>query len=273
MRYTLNNNDAVAHAWANQTQTHAKCGNVSFEGVYFYSYNTPIAKLHTVNGQKVAIVTSTFYSNTTCKHIRSIEKACTHIEILRCKDGLEDIFSALLEEQDTYINWLFDVFSKRKVSPYFTKNLVDSVSFFNERCEKYGHPELKLDINDEYVALVEGFTSQLETVTKQKEELRRIEKEKKALEYLETWKQGGEYNHILTNIKPQLIRVKNNEVQTSGGASVPLVEAKKLLALIDDRLPVVGLKISGFEIKDINDNTITIGCHTLNINQCREVLK
>lgn len=77
----VHDNGMVAHLWAHGTQESARSnnGNFSFDGDTIYSYSTPIGKIHTVAGQRVALVTSQTFSMTTeGKHKNAIHKATNY---------------------------------------------------------------------------------------------------------------------------------------------------------------------------------------------------
>lgn len=72
------NNLEVARAWASQSKPCGRSsnGNFHFSGDTLYSYSTPIAKLHTVNGKRVALHWAHEYSiTTTSKHRTAMLRA------------------------------------------------------------------------------------------------------------------------------------------------------------------------------------------------------
>jgi hypothetical protein len=69
MKTVFSSSREIPHLWAHQTQSSARAGNVSFEGLKFYSYRTVIAQLvETKPGQFVAVFDSCRYSVSTAKH-------------------------------------------------------------------------------------------------------------------------------------------------------------------------------------------------------------
>ena len=82
-------NDAVAHYWANKTQSEAtNGGNFFYENDIIYSYGRhfQIAK-HVINEERerAVLFTQQTYSNTTAKHISIVKQACNHLDVIYCK--------------------------------------------------------------------------------------------------------------------------------------------------------------------------------------------
>jgi hypothetical protein len=74
---TVVSNSQVAHLWANQSQSHARSGSMSFKGPNLYSYSTCIAAIHQrVTLGRVFLINSRKYSATTsCKHMPAVSDA------------------------------------------------------------------------------------------------------------------------------------------------------------------------------------------------------
>jgi hypothetical protein len=80
MKTVFSSSREIPHLWAHQTQSSARAGNVSFEGLKFYSYRTVIAQLvETKPGQFVAVFDSCRYSVSTAKHQSLAQSAVSHL--------------------------------------------------------------------------------------------------------------------------------------------------------------------------------------------------
>lgn len=84
MKTVFSNGSEVAHLWANQAQSHARAGNVSFVGDAFVSYNTTIARILTApNGQRWAVISSGRWSVSTSRHQSYAVRAASHLPSIR----------------------------------------------------------------------------------------------------------------------------------------------------------------------------------------------
>ena len=238
IKKVFTNRDQVLHLWANQSQNDARCNNVFFEGDTCYSYG-PHYKLGRIvdhNGVKVALVNDEGYSVTTSKHISSAARAASHLVVIysHCLD-IEDGLQRYLNE---LINRLISPFLELKFYNDENKCLISDISDHNTLCNILGFPQYKLDVAEDYLELIRNHKRyRIETnkinkakkldpeFIKKKQEL----KERKQKLEIDKWLNGGTRNNTIRSLRPQLIRVKNNEVETSSGASVPLKDALNLL--------------------------------------------
>jgi hypothetical protein len=102
---------------------------------------------------------------------------------------------------------------------------------------------------------------------------------------LPDWLQGGEWKFVLSCMSPQMIRINNNKVETSGGYCIDLEDAKSLLSSIKKNIDVKGRKIKvsvsgenahhGFEFKgfDRSKGILKVGCAEIWFDQACEVLR
>lgn len=281
MRTVLKNQSEVAHAWANQIQAYASCGPLRFSGEYAYSYNTAIARIVKVNGHTVALIDSRYYSSTTCKHRAELYRASTHHVQIGCSTEL-GIDAAILEYQDRTVNFVMKntVESNRPSSWSDIKREVDE---FNRIALMLGYSYLVLNCTDDFRALHLEYSkyraernSVLDAEYLERQEKKRIEREEKARiereQALPVWEAGGPRHYSLSSLKPERIRVKDGNIETTGGASVPFQAALVLLEDLNTHRTVVGKDIHGFPITKVDGDLITIGCHTLSIEQCSQVI-
>jgi hypothetical protein len=284
MRTVFSSQSEVAHRWANQTQTHASSGPMSFSGVYAYSYNTPIARIHDINGHRVAIISDIFYSNTTCKHRSELHKAASHLTVLHSKSGVDSIEAVLLEHQDMYIEELMHN-ATSALRPDFRSALA-RIDWFNELVSVLGYKHLELTVDKELISV--GMEYQRFRDRKNKEldatrdEERRIreeqlakEREIKINEALSDWLNGGMRNSVLSYMSPSFIRINEDRVETTGGASVGLKEANLLMDALLAGKNVKGTEINGYSVIgfDREQGTVKIGCHNISFDQAFKTLR
>jgi hypothetical protein len=76
------NNMQVAHLWANQSKQSAKGSNFYFEGPALYSYGPHfcVAKIKEIDGARVALFNPRRYSQSTGRHQAYASRAAVHLE-------------------------------------------------------------------------------------------------------------------------------------------------------------------------------------------------
>lgn len=289
LKRVYSTSDQVLHLWANQTQSDARCSNVFFNGKSVWSYGShyELGRLHDIKGKRIAVINSTKYSVTTSKHQSQARSAVSHLPTIHSSD-VSNPLQGLLEMQGGIISSLFDFFSQRKFwSDYSVKAdnyILGSVKEFNELCNVLNQPKLKLEVDDEFIQLMQEhvdlcYQRQIELNSPEallKKEEKRLRSEALQLEKLKThiqeWKNGGPLVDALRNVNPQLIRVNGTEVETTKGARVPFMQAKRLLINILSKVAKPGDKIGHFQLTRVQDDVVVLGCHTISINEAKEVL-
>lgn len=274
MKRVFTNADQVIHLWANQSQSDARCGNVFFEGnkIYSYGYHYLLGEIVTIKGNRVVLINNKGYSVTTNKHINAIFNATRHLNQVSC-NGLMEIKAGLLSMQDSLINYLMGILNQSK--PRLI--LYNTINDFNNLTTKLGYPELTIDTDSELVKIVhehikfrqirqKELNSSEVLLKKQAKQLAKTQKD------VQTWRSGGPLVNSVRNIEPQLLRVVNEQVQTSRGATVPLTEALKLLRLVESKKVKSGEQVGSFTFNRFDQNIAVIGCHKISIDEAKNVL-
>lgn len=310
VKKSLGSNSQVAHVWAQQVQESGYTKNFYFENytdLYSYGSHYLAARIHTVNGEKVALIRSDSYSSSTSKHLSDARKAVDglmpyfNVPDVRTFDSLENfnhfndqvidrieaIFKTVTVKNERGIEWKFEW-------------LNETLKIANEYFSLAGYPTLEvprllLDLCREHLKSCLERYKELNTPEmiakreqeREKREARLAEKEREKLkDRIDAWKNGEGYGLQGLHYKGHsLLRVKNNEVQTTGGASVPLSHALRLLTLIEKREARSGERIGHFTLNDIEnvkfvedgkmpveDKIIRIGCHTILLSEAQNVL-
>jgi hypothetical protein len=284
MRTVFSSQSEVAHRWANQTQEHAKSGPLSFRGVYAYSYNTPIARIHDINGHRIAIISDIFYSSTTCKHRSHLHTAVSHLTVLYSKSGIDNIEAVLLEYQERFLDELIKN-ATSAIRPYFEEAL-KNIDYFNYIANKLGFKHLELILDKELFELGKEYqrfrnlrnaelNANYEECQRVKQEKLAKERQAKIDEELPTWLNGGMRNSVLSFMEPSFIRINENRVETTGGASVGLREANLLMDALLAGKNVKGTEINGYSVIgfDREQGTVKIGCHNISFDQAFKILR
>jgi len=97
----------------------------------------------------------------------------------------------------------------------------------------------------------------------------------KRQEYLEkAWIETGNFPFgEYLDSEVALVRVRGgNTICTSHGAEVSLSDAKLFLSALKNKQIKKGDKVGPFTFESLKGDVLTIGCHTLSLKQCREVV-
>lgn len=285
IKRVFTNGSQVIHLWANQSQDSARSKNVFFEGttLYSYGYHYKLGEMITYKGKKLAMVNDRGYSVTTSKHIRWALSAVEHLPHLRTLDF--NVKNSLLREQEILIDEVMAIFNRKKTWwSEFPQWIEERVEKFNETCLYLGHKEFILDLNKDFKELI---TDKLKLIhfnmekSKSPEEIekRKIASEKRELAKLkklsrdiQKWREGGNLTSEIRELRPMLLRVRGDLVETTGGASVPLDHAMKLLYKINKGTSKEGDKIGYFTLNTVQGDLVRIGCHTISLSEARTVL-
>ena len=292
LKRVFTNKDQVLHLWANQSQTDARCSNVFFDGesCYSYGHHYELGRLVEFNGKTVALINSYRYSNTTAKHIRAAWSACSHLIRVE-SNAFSDIRGSFVQWQDRLINEIFDYFKSRSKTWYDSFDdqwWVTQLNEFNHSCELLGFSDLKLEPDVEFKELwldhrkciqarLDFLNTPEQLLIKQAQREKRLAKKReKYQQEIDLWLNNEKSNltyDARQTLSTHLIRVKDNEVQTSGGARVPLDHALRLLNIIEKGSIKSGERVGHFSVNKLDGiGNIIIGCHTINIEHAKTVL-
>lgn len=253
----------IAHLWAHQSQSEARCSNAYYEETIIYSYGKhfPIARIDTdKRGNKIVLFTLDTYSSTTAQHIRDVASACSHMEKLymvdvpRWGDPRHDV------NIKYWTNKIQQHVSKIPKARDNKEYLVREAGSYIEALNKYiQHYKLKLDkeakkivksadpalweedikLFKEKKAIREAYleehwdkVQEKRKVDREKRiEAKRIAEEKKYAEDIEKWRNGEGYAMAWRYKTPHsLLRYNESEnrVETSKSVQVPVEAAKRL---------------------------------------------
>lgn len=298
LKLVYSNFEKITHLWAHQTQPEARCRNGFFEGDKIYSYGRHFlaGKMHKVNGQNAVVINSHKYSVTTAKQLRDLGQAVSHMPTFRGKDP-EDLKAAVLETQANLIDSLMNEFKLRSYYQHAFANaglaygesdqdydIITKIQKFNADCIAIGMSQFTLDVDDEFISLLNSHAliaierqKQLKTPEMlEKREKERAKREAKQLEKArlnaENWVRGGAMMPGVADLSPQLIRINGDTVETTRGASVPLSHAQRLIEKVLRNAAEVGDRVGHFSVDALDQKCIKIGCHVIAIDQAKAVL-
>jgi len=251
--------------------------NVYFEGTKIYSYGS-----HYLMGQlhgNVMLINSRGYSVTTAKHTRWLRNATSNrvqIFVPHCGYPLDPLNKSYL------INQFLEAFDKFMTGRSYVNQrysaIMASISEFNLYCETFGIKD-RIDLGAELTAELNALREEKNRAEKLND-AKRLERTKKEYAELEAksevdriaWLNGTGNVYPRSWNTPVKLRIKNDSVETSQGAEVPLDAARKLFAAIEAGKNVKGLKIGMYTVDGVNKKCINIGCHCIPRGEARRVL-
>lgn len=287
MKKVFNSNSELAHVWANQLQDDGRTGNMFFEGpvIYSYGYHYEIARYVTAPaGQVVCFINSNGYSNSTAKHTRHVTHAIPsgipvfHVPFVRSSyyygrssqsisiENLGGIVDALLVECK---NKIYDQL-KARTNYYSFTEAARIYANIEQICELFGIPVPALP---EKWNEAEAKANYLRNTVVERETAKQQKAIQKNKELLEKWLRH-EFNGQLYDIPVHLRVSKDGElIETTKGARVPLIEAKKLLVMLRSGADVKGHNIAGFTLIENTLDHVQIGCHKISWPVINELFK
>lgn len=272
-KHAFNSCDDVIHVWAQRTQNRAHSSNVFFEDtdiIYSYGRHYPLgAFIRNDKGRIACVVNVQGYSVTTAKHISKVRYATNHYKqfVVYDTDIMSEVVSFARYEQKTSLSAALNLAIQREVSNLLRKIQWDDKKRKITTLEKWKNETLSRC--DTYVELLGFIGSKVDAATKK--ELHKIsdnpaqlkeaaEKERKAKERkaaaeakkmqaiakeaIVAWINGK--NTIVykdktydtgimlqKHVSEVYMRVENDMVKTSKGASFPLEHGLKAFDFID----------------------------------------
>lgn len=274
MKTKFSSNAELAHVWAHQIEsdTLKRANSMSCQFNILFSYNTAIAQIH----NDVPIINRYSYSNSTSKHQSHAYRALDYSKEIIALEFPKYGLTSLLSSQDS-----FDAFIK----PY-NEQLANNALVKSSRSRKYKDMLLEEAIgifnnlkkysellNLEYSIPFDLAKLTAELLIAEKE---RIEKEKILLQQaiekeqddLELWKKGQDIRRFFNSTA---LRIKNDIIETSKGANIPLEHAVKFWSLIkkwhDNNITYEknshSIHLGYYTVDSFKNDILKVGCHEI----------
>lgn len=275
--------------------------------LYSYGYHYLAAKVHTVKGQKFALIRSDAYSTSTGGHLGDAERAVRGLmpffRVAGC-DALREPRVAV-ECLDKNVDIEIDRALARK---FFAEShwgggddkhhhiaaIKNALETTNQLREILGRKPLKMPKRFEEAE--KHLDKLLAKYNSPKRVEKRLAKERHRNDVLTKLQQArvrqsaqalekfraGNPNFGWIDSEFDLLRIKGNRIETSGGAEVPLRQARALMNLIEKEGPfaLAGKQIGHFTVDNVaaydtesgSDTLLEIGCHKILLSEVRNVL-
>ncbi len=291
----------IPHLWVHRTQEEARNrqGNLYFTGDIIYSYGShfPIAR-HVANetGERAILLTTATYSLTTSSHCSAVRSAIpSGIQVFLVPNVCHGQYSGTeLTENDHAYN-LGD-YAER-----IEKHVLTSARARSSYAKEWNH-EHAVRLRDEAVAYcafsglpvpkipeVPELDSEALTAVRKREAKRAAEKAEQTKrdraeaivrqqELISKWR-AREYHGCLYDI-PVMLRIVDDEVQTSRGARFPISHAKRALAFVR-KVRESGqayvrnghtIHLGPYALDRIEpDGTVKAGCHVVSWQEIEQI--
>ena len=294
----------IAHLWAHQSQESAKCSAaMSFDGALFYSYSTVIAEIVTNKaGTKAYLLAEHGYSGTTSVHQNLVANAVPYsARVFEIPGGGgRDKFSdttRILKE------WAADIERKIEEAAEHKRrrpHLLSECRAIADKMVNFGDFfEIGVGTVESYIPRFAMTAEELDQWNSDKAEQKAAAKAKQEAEIKtervklrrryakqrRAWLAGKQnqtgWGHYFDSAD---LRIVEDEVETSRGASFPVSHARRALALVESvKNSKVAWQSNGhtchlghYQIESIDpDGTVHAGCHIVTwkaIERIREQL-
>lgn len=285
MRISLKNHQEVAHVWAQQNQSEGRASRMFFDGKSIFSYGRhfEIARFIT---DDVVFFNRRRYSSSTAKHQSYTRRAVSHKTVFEV-DSFEDhkanvdyflktIENLLLQTvrgNAKNVEWRINevkgeiisardyVLTFNKSKKLFTKDQLKAIEDYYARRDNLLSAEQKAKLKEKIQAIKAADKKKAAAA-----EVLRLQRLAERQQALNEWAEGSITNHSFHDM-PVRLRIMNDEIQTSKGAQVPLIEARKLWHMLQDRKDVSGMRVGHYTVTSCDAVNLTVGCHVIPLKE------
>lgn len=262
---TVFTNSEIVHIFNEQNQYEGRTstGSMYFCNNKIYSYGSHYLLGHFLDNDTI-IINDTGYSNTTSKHISLLTSATrnrkqyfkTKTEYKTVNKNIKEYLNKLIRARKTKEFYLSEIDSTLKM--YF-----DYLEYTKQKTKykKYKeHRETLKLANDFY----NNFENLQETI-KEANKKQAIKDKKAIIQKLKDWKRLR-INWFRNKTNKDFLRLNGDFVETSQNIKIPIIEAKRLLKLIEHK-NIIGQRVDDrFIVRDFN-GVLKVGCHNIPLKE------
>jgi hypothetical protein len=284
MRTKYSSNSELSHVWANdpdfEYSPYKSANSMSCEYGKLYSYSTCIGQ---IISHDTVIYNTASYSVTTSKHQGFMRSATSHytnriyIEIPKMnltslKLGQSDFENLILSHNETKAgDLLLKASRSRKYSDLYNR---EALSIFSN-IEKYA---LLFNLKYETPDLDHLKESALKADKKAKElaKIAQAKRIKEQEEALINWRNGLD---VRNSFELTALRIKDDEIQTTRGARIPLDHAIKFWGLIkswhEKNMTYIkdhhSIHLGNYSVNRFENGILTVGCHSIPYSEIESI--
>lgn len=278
MKRVFSNHSEVCHVWAQQGQSEGRASRIFFEGPSIYSYGRHFEMARFVDAETV-FITSHGYSVSTAKHLSLVRRAVQHKTVyivpqftyhpdnVRYFIGQAKASYDKAKRARTHVSWHIQD-AKAQVEQARRYMTQFKVAVPAEQRELWVALHTETYLNGDVQAALLAKEREAKQAERESQKQRRLEKEQEERERLEQWIAGElSYGHF----SAMRLRVYNDEVQTTHGARVPIIEARKLYRALKAGLNVAGQHIGHYTVTRVTETEMIIGCHNIPLSEIERI--
>jgi len=285
MKTKYSSNKELTHIWANDpdSSVYKSANSMSCHWGKLYSYNTVIAQIVTKPaGRDTVIINTGGFSNTTSKHQSLSRGAALHYDMIFISlpqwglDSLvysqNDFDRGIKEPMEKQAAALLVKASRSRLhaSRYYTDaheiflNLKHYAAFFDL---VYTSPDLET---------LEAQALEADKKQKELEKIRKAERIIEQAEALEQWRAGHD---VRNSFELTALRIKDDEIQTTRGARIPVDHAVKFWGLIkswhEKGVSYVkdhhSIHLGNYSVNRFENGILTVGCHSIPYSEIESI--
>ena len=282
MKTKYSSNSELIHVWAHDSSPEImkQANSVTCHNDILYSYSTAIGQI--VNNDTVIYNTAS-YSNTTSKHQSLMRSATSHysnrIYLDINKYGLNHLIFSQNSFNELILNpnmakaseYLVKASRSKKYKDHFN---MEAISIF-DNLRRYAilfNLECSLPNVDD---LTES-AIKADKEAKALEKIRRAERIKERAEALENWRKGLD---VRNHFEITALRIKDDVIETSRGAKIPLEHAVKFWGLIkawhEKGTSYVksnhSIHLGNYAVNRFENDILTVGCHQIPYSEIQNI--
>ena len=278
MRRVFKNHDEVCHVWAQQTQSEGRAGNIFFRDKSIYSYGCHFEMARFVDTETV-FITSRGYSVSTAKHLSLVRRAVRHKTVFTVPD-----FTYHPNNVRYLIEKARDHFDKAKRARKYAdwpmqaaRTTVESIRAYITKFQ-VRVPESHVEVwqalhtdtylNGEVQAALLAKARAAQVAEREATKQARLKREAEEAAQLAKWV-AGELSY--GRFSAMRLRVKEDEVQTTHGARVPIIEARKLYRALKAGMNIEGQQVGYYRVTRVTESELVIGCHNIPLSEVERI--
>ena len=282
MRTKYSSNSELAHIWAHDHEPSImkSANSMSCQHDKLYSYATVIGQIIDNN---TVIYNTASYSNTTSKHQSLMQSATSHYSNKIYLDiyqmGLDTLVFNQADFDRLIVNPNLEKGSRlllkaSRSKKYSSMYNAQALSIF-DNVEKYARLLDLYCIMPNTDALLETIT-QHDKQAKALEKIRRAERIKEQAEALINWRKGED---VRNRFEITALRIKEDQIETTKGARIPLEHAVKFWGLIKSwhEKGVLYVKdhhsihLGNYSVNRFENGILTVGCHSIPYSEIESI--
>ena len=281
MKTKYSSNSELCHIWATdpQPEISKSANSVSCHNDILYSYSTAIGQIVDNN---TVIYNTHGYSVTTSKHQGLMQYATNHFNKRIYLDIPKRGLNSLVFNQNEFNDILS--YNERIIGNFLLK-----ASRSKKYKDRYNSDALKIINNLKLYAETFGLVYNAPNTDKLTESALKADKESRALakirnaeriakqaEDLQKWRNG---DSIYRYFEITALRIKEDQIETTKGAKIPLDHAIKFWGLIkywhETKMTYIkdhhSIKLGHYTVNSFRDDILTVGCHSIPYNEIASI--